>query len=271
MPALNRYEKIRCMSCGNQTTQLNLAVLRRVVLLVHCIAPNVPISPQNLKMIWTTILLRSTVPPKLDVIFKCKLCFQEFPRFYAVRQHRNTQHGMQIGSGTRDVNLERIVGDVEDHNLREGLRSCQHFLVGPELERARHKVFIYAVETLNEAIVNIKLDLFLNNLKCAAKVNLAFGFILKSIENGGSRYFYAHENNTLLDRSKHVWTHDDLANLKDFLNKTDVIESCSRERMNTTWRFYKSTNLILFAALLDVPMGCNNAVLPEPLLRNGTI
>ena len=32
------------------------------------------------------------------------------------------------------------------------------------------------------------------------------------------------------------------------------------------------TNLTVFAALLkDVPMGCKNAVLPERLLRNGTI
>ena len=120
--------------------------------------------------------------------------------------------------------------------------------------------------------MNEKLDHFLNNLKCAAKVNLAFGFILKNIEDGGFRYFYAHENNTLLDRFKLVCTHDDLAKLKDLVNKTDVIESCSRKRMNTKWRFYKLTNLTVFAALLkDVPMGCKNAVLPEPLLRNGTI
>ena len=32
------------------------------------------------------------------------------------------------------------------------------------------------------------------------------------------------------------------------------------------------TNLTIFAALLkDVPMGCKNAVLPEPLLKNHTI
>ena len=103
-------------------------------------------------------------------------------------------------------------------------------------------------------------------------MNLALGFILKNIEDGRFRYFYAHENNTLLDRSKLVCTHDDLAKLKDFLIKTDVIESCSRERMNTKWRFHKLTNLTVFAALLkDVPMGCKNPVLPEPLLRNGTI
>ena len=42
--------------------------------------------------------------------------------------------------------------------------------------------------------------------------------------------------------------------------------------MNTKWKFNKLTNLTVFAALLkDVPMGCKNAVLPEPLLKNHTI
>ena len=192
--------------------------------------------------------------PKPDVTFKCKLCYQEFPGFYALRQHKNTQHGIQIGSGTRDVDVEHILGDVEDHSLREELGSCQHFLVDSELETARHKVFNYAVETPNETIVNEKLDHFFNILKCAAKVNLAFCFILKNIEDGGFRYFYAHENNTLLDRSKLVCTHDDLVKWKDFLNKTDLIDFCSRERMNTKCRFYKLTDLSVFAALLkDVP------------------
>ena len=204
--------------------------------------------------------------PKPDVTFKCKLRFQEFPEIYVFRQHGNTHLGMQIGSRTRHVDVEHVVGDVEDHSLREELRSCQNFLVDSELERARHKVFNYAVETLNETIVNEKLHHFFNNLKCLAKVNRVFGFILKNIEEGGFKYFYAHENNTLLDRSKIVCTHDDLAKLKYFLSKTDVIESCTRERMNTKGRFYKLTNLTLFAALLkDVPVDCKDAVLPDPL------
>ena len=125
------------------------------------------------------------------------------------------------------MDVEHIVGDVDDHKLGEELRSSQHFLVDSEFERAIHKVFNYAVETLSETTVNEKVDHFFNTLKCAAKVNLAFGFILKNIEDGGFRYFYAHENNTLLDRSKLVCTHDDLAKMKDFLRKADVIDSCS--------------------------------------------
>ena len=77
------------------------------------------------------------------------------------------------------MDVEYIVRDVEDHRLREELRSCQHFLVDSELERARHKVVNDAVENLNETIVNEKLDHFVNNLNCGANVNLVFGFILK--------------------------------------------------------------------------------------------
>ena len=272
MPSLNRNEKITSENCGTQTTKLNRARHKNscsagTLYCTQC--PKISTKSQN-DLNYHIAKKHSASKP--DVTFKYKHCFQEFPGFYALRKQRITQHGMQIGSGTRNVAVEHKVGDFEDHSLGEELRSCQHFLVDSEFERARHKVFNYAVETLNETIVNEKLDHFFNNLKCTAKVNLAFGFILKNIEDGGFRYFYAHENNTLLDRSKLVCTHDDLAKLKDFLNKTDVIESCSRERMNTKWRFYKLTNLTVIAASLkDVPMGSKDAVLPEPLLKNCTI
>ena len=271
MPSLNRNEKVTFENCGTQTTKINLARHKKrcSVGTLHCTqCPNFATKSQydlNYQ------LAKKHSAPKLDVTFKCKLCFQEFPGFYALRQHRNNQHGLQVGSGTRDVDVQHIVGDVEDHRLREELRSCQHFLVHSELERTRHKVFNYVVETFNETIVNEKLDHFFNNSKCAAKVNRAFGFILKNIEDGGFRFFFAHENNTLLDRSKLVCTHDDLAKLKDFLNQTDVIESCSREKTNKK-EVLQVDKLTVFAALVkDVPMGCKNAVLPEPFLKNCTI
>ena len=168
------------------------------------------------------------------------------------------------------ANVEDILNnDTDDANLREELRSCKHFLVDSEMEKSRQKVNNYAINTVNAEIVNEKLDHFFNTLKCAAKVNMAFGFILKNVEDGKYRYYYAHENNTLLDRSKLVCTKEDLEKLKSYLNKTNVIESCTRERINTKWRFFKLTNLTVFGALLrDVPMGCKGAVLPEPLLKN---
>ena len=67
----------------------------------------------------------------------------------------------------------------------------------------------------------------MDNLKCAAKLNLALGFILKNIGNGKFRYFFALENNTPLEQSKLVSNKDDNAKLKKVLKKTDVIESCT--------------------------------------------
>ena len=68
-------------------------------------------------------------------------------------------------------------------------------------KKKRHSVFNFVVNNLT---AQEKLDRVLDNLKCAAKLNLVLGFILKNIEDGKFRYFYAHENNTLLEQSKIV-------------------------------------------------------------------
>ena len=120
------------------------------------------------------------------------MCKEEFASFYAPRQHKSKMHGFNL----KKADSSPLVNNIDDDSLKEELRACEHFLVESEFERVRHKVFNYAVETLNTEIVNDKLDKFFNNLKCAAKVNLAFGFILKNLEDGRYRYFYAHENKT---------------------------------------------------------------------------
>ena len=183
MPFSNQYKKVTCENCGTQTTKPNLARHKKscsagTLYCTQC--PNFSTKSRNYLHYH---IAKKHSAPKPDVTFKCKLCFQEFPGFYALLQHRNTQHGMQIGSGTRDVDVEHRVRDVEKHRLREELRSCQKLLEDLELQRARHKVLNYAVETLNKTVVNDKFDHFFNILNCAAKVNLAFAFIPKNIED----------------------------------------------------------------------------------------
>ena len=121
-------------------------------------------------------------------------------------------------------------------------------------------------------LLNDKLIYVFKELKCAAKVNLAFGFVLKNIEEIMCRYFYAHENNTILERTKLVCTQADMSNPKDRMQKMDIVDVCTRERANTKRKFYNLTNLTIFASLLkDVPMGCKDTVLPKPILRNGNV
>ena len=45
------------------------------------------------------------------------------------------------------------------------------------------------------------------------QVSLLFGFLLKNPEDGTCRYFYGHENNTVLETSERVCTQDDMVNL----------------------------------------------------------
>ena len=186
MPSLNRYEKVTCENCGTETTKLNLACHKKRcwVGTLYCTqCPNFSTKSQN-DLNYHIAKKHSNSKP--DISFKCKLCYAEFPGFYALRQHRNTQHGTQMGSGTRDVDVEHIVGDVENHSLREKLRSCRHFLVDSELESSRHKVFNYAVETLNETIVNEKLDHFFKQFEMCSKSE--YGFWLHFEKYRGRRF-----------------------------------------------------------------------------------
>ena len=170
--------------------------------------------------------------------------------------------------GANVIVVEDTVGDVGDQSLGEGLESCKHFLTDTEMENGRHRVFNFAMPSFDMFLLNDRLDYVFKELKFAAKVNLAFGFVLKKIEDGMCRYFYAHENNTIMERAKLVCTQADITILKDRMQKMDIVVLCTRERANTKWKFYKLTNLTIFASLLrDVPMGCKDTVLPEPLLR----
>ena len=238
MPSLNRNEKVTCEKCGVQITKYNLARHKKscsagTLYCTQC--PNFSTLFQD-DLNYHIAKQHSAAGPSKT--YKCNLCHAEFPGFYALRQHKNTQHGKQIGFGASNIDVEDIVGDVDDQSLREELQSCRRFLVDSEIQKRRQSVFNFAVNNLTAQVIEEKLDCVLDKLKCVAKLNLALGFILKNIEDGKFRYFYAHENNTLLEQSKLVSNKDDMAKLKEILKKTDVIESCTKERSNTKWRFF---------------------------------
>ena len=269
MPSLHRYEKVTCENCGTQTTKLNLARHKKrcSAYTFHC--NQCPYFSTKLQNDLNYHIAKKHSAPKPDITFKCKLCHADFPGFYTLRQHRNTQHGPQMGFGASNFDVEDIVGD---QILREELDSCKHFLTDTEMENGRHRVFNFAMSSFDMSLFNDKLDYVLEELECAPKNNLEFVFVLKNIDDGMCRYFYAHENNTFMERSKLVCTQADMTNLKDRMQKMDIVDLCTRERSNTKWKFYKLTNLTIFASLLrDVPMGCKDTVLPDPLSKNHNV
>ena len=219
MPSFNRNENVTCENCGIQITKPNLARHKKrcsggTLYCTQC--PNFSTLSQD-DLNYHIAKQHSAAGPSKT--YKCALCRAEFSGFYALRQHKNTQHGTQIGFGSSNIDVDDIVGDVDDQSLREELQSCRHFLVDSEIQKGRHSVFNFAVNDLTAQVIEEKLDRVLDKLKCVAKLNLALGFILKSIEDGIFRYFYAHENNTQLEQSKLVSNKDDMAKLKEILKK----------------------------------------------------
>ena len=217
MPSLTRKEKITCEKCGTLVTRNNIVRHKKrcsagTLFCTHC--PNISTLSQDDLNYHIAKQHSAAGPPKT---YKCTLCHAEFPGFYALRQHKNTQHGKQIGFGASKTDVEDIVRDVDDQSLREELQSCRHFLVDSEIQKGRHSVFNLTVNNLTVQVIEENLDRVLDKLKCVAKPNLALGFILKNTEDGKLRYFHAHENNTLLEQSKLVSTKDDMAKLKEFL------------------------------------------------------
>ena len=263
MPPLNRYEKVKCEICCTQTIKPNLTRHKKGCPAGTLYCSPCPNSFRKSQNDLNYFIAKKHGVPRHPKTYKFKLCHAEVPGFYDLRQHRNTQNGPQMGFRASNIHVEDIVGDVDNHSLREELESCKHFLTDIEMENGRHRVFNFTMPSFDIFLLNDKLVYDFKEPKCAAKVKLAFGFVLKSFEEGMCRYFYAHENNSLIERAKLVCTKADMTNLKGRMQKLDIVEICTRERANTKWKFYKLTNLAVFASLLkDVPMGCKDTVLP---------
>ena len=85
--------------------------------------------------------------------------------------------------------MHTLLEDIGDGELEEELSSFKLFLNDSEVEKGRHCVFNFTMSSFNISFLNQKLDHVLNQLKCAIKVNITFGFVLKNIEAGTCRYF----------------------------------------------------------------------------------
>ena len=242
MHVLDRNEKFTCDKFGRQTTKRNLVrhKTRCSAGTLYCTqCPNFSTTSQ---VVLNYHNAEKHATPRVKNTHKCKVCFQVLPVFFALRQHKTNEHGIQIKSTEFEVN--NLLED-DDADLKEDLQACQYLFVDSEFEKGKHRVSNFTMSTLDNSLINRKLDLVFKRLECAARDNLASGFVLKIVEDGSCRFFWAHENNTIVERSKLVCTPDNIAN-----QKKDIADLCTRQRANTRWKLYKLTNLTVFAALL---------------------
>ena len=167
------------------------------------------------------------------VFLKCKICDKEFHSFFLMREPKGKEHGAQRGSRAHSVDALQLMGDVDDKSLKQELETSYHVLVDSEMLNGRHRVYNFCRGYSGQKYLQEKLDVVFYILKCASKLNVAFGFVLRNVEDGSWRSHYAHENITLLGISKLVATTEDLKKIKNLLSNTDFSESCNKKRANT--------------------------------------
>ena len=71
-------------------------------------------------------------------------------------------------------------------------------------EKENGEIETFAIERLDVHTLSEKLNTVFEKLNCAGNLNVAFGFLLKSEEDGTCRYYCALKNNPLMERSKIV-------------------------------------------------------------------
>ena len=272
MPALNRNEKVKCEECGQEYRRADNARHRK-----KCEkqkehkCPNCHFYTKSQEEMGYHVAKKHAQPSSKQSTV-CPSCEQELSSYYSLQQHRRKEHGAKQRKPSDTVaDLNKIVEEEGENGekLKEELSACQHFLVDTEMENGRHKVFNFQMSKLHTKIINEKLEEVFNKLDSAAKINIALGFVLRNIETGEYQYFYAHENNTLFEKSHLLCMKADLITIQGKVEKFDIVEQCTQERQNTKWRFKLITNVTIFAALLkNIPIGCPDSVLPEPLLRH---
>ena len=97
------------------------------------------------------------------------------------------------------------------------------------LKKGRHRVFKFTKSIFDNSLINKKLDLVFKRLKCAAKLNFSFGFVLRywivqifcclRKQNGFG------EVETCLYTRRHY-------QLERRLQKLDIVDLCTREKAN---------------------------------------
>ena len=80
------------------------------------------------------------------------------------------------------------------------LKASSHFLRYTEDARTKSTIYNFPLKELSTSDLREHLKLILSNLPCAAKVNFAFGFVLRDITEDVYRYHHAADNSTVFEK-----------------------------------------------------------------------
>ena len=109
---------------------------------------------------------------------------KDYHNFYLFQIQKRKEHRAPRGPGAQILDVMQLMAKVADISLKNEQERCDHFLVEGEMETGRHIVFNSLMDSLNPKHLLEKIDTVFDSLKCAAKLNEAFGFVLKNVQHG---------------------------------------------------------------------------------------
>ena len=268
MPSLDRNQQTTCTYCGNKMKKVNLLRHKKSCDSGQKSCPQCP----NFSCKTQTEMDHHTATkhaiPSTIAKTKCNICEEEYPSFYSLQRHKKSVHGTTSRIQNVIVNLVAFMSDYDDQALRQELTACQHFLVDSEFVRGRQHV----TPNVTPKFLREKIQKVFESLHCAAKVNLALGFVLRNVEDGSYRFLSEHENSSLLERSLLIANKEIVTEFQQRLDDLDIVELSTRERSSTKWKLLLTTNVTFFAALLkSVPVGCKDSSLPPTLVKRSDV
>ncbi len=121
-----------------------------------------------------------SAPEDEEEHFSCLLCKEKFGSYYSLNNQKRTVHGVR--STKKLENYQADLSTYEnDDKLLEEMKAVQHFLI-PTVHESKHQTaFTYPLETASHEEVYTKLMDVFEQVPCAIKLNIAFGFVLRNV------------------------------------------------------------------------------------------
>ena len=91
----------------------------------------------------------------------------------------------KVGQKQKKTDIKSKVGDVGYGCFKEGLETCKYFIVEAEMKNERHRVFNFATDS---HLFSKKLNLVFDSLNYAVGMKVAFGFVVKNVDDGSCRH-----------------------------------------------------------------------------------
>ena len=166
---------------------------------------------------------------------------------------------------------EPEVRGLEDQQLEELLHQNRRVIEAGDRLHTRQDVYnirlndTFTIDNLIEQLRNIY-----NRQHRAFKVNLSFSFVLRNVETGELRFFYASTNTNLLSSPMLVHNEQTFRDFIEVLRTLDVLEWVRNQRPNSKWTFYRLIQALVTLTRLNVPVGAP-VVLPHYIARHESI